>query len=54
MIDDAVFAARQIKILLYGNYKKRLPVRLFMYSESTVESVASSRQVEMKSLPMTV
>ena len=34
-------AARQLEILLYGEYKGRVPVRLFTYSKSTLESIAS-------------
>ena len=43
MMDDAIFAARQIEILYYGDCKKRIKVRLFTNSEPTLESIASSR-----------
>ena len=35
MMDDAIFAARQIETLLFGDYRKRMKVRLFIDSEST-------------------
>ena len=54
LVDDATFAARQLELLLYGDYQKRIPVKLFTDSESTLESVASSKQVVNKSLRMTV
>ena len=54
MVDDATFAARQLEVLLYGDYWGRIPVRLFTDSESTLESIASSKQVERKTLQMTV
>ena len=54
MMDDAIFAARQIETLYYGDYKKRIKVRLFTDSEPTLESIASSRQVERKTLRHTI
>ena len=54
MVDDATYAARQLEVLLYGDYRGRVPVRLFTNSESTLESIASSKQVERKQLRMTV
>ena len=49
-MDDAKYAARQIETLYYGNYKRRIKVRLFTDSEPTLESIASSKQVEIKTL----
>ena len=54
MVDDATYAARQLEVLLYGDYRGRIPVKLFTDSESTLESIASSKQVERKTLRMTV
>ena len=54
MMDDAIFAARQIEILYYGDYKKRIKVRLFTDLEPTLELIASSRQVERKTLRPTI
>ena len=54
LVDDATFAAYQLELLLYGDYKKRIPVVLFTDSESTLESIASSKQVVNKSLRMPV
>ena len=54
MVDDATFAARQQELLLYGDYKGRIPVKLFTDSESTLELIALSKQVERKTLRMMV
>ena len=54
MMDDAIFAARQIETMYYGDYKRRIKVRLFTDSEPTLESIASSRQVERKTLRPTI
>ena len=35
-MDDAIFAATQIEILYYGDYKKRMKVKLFTESEPTL------------------
>ena len=48
------FATRQLEILLYGDYNKKIKVRLFTDSESILESIASSKQVVRKTLRMTV
>ena len=53
-MDDAIFAARQIETLYYGEYKRRIKVRLFTDSEPSLESIASSRQVERKTLRPTI
>merc|ERR1711989_170095 len=37
-----------------GDYRKRLPVRIMTDSEPTLESIASTRQIERKGLRMTV
>ena len=54
MIDDAVYAARQVETLYFGDYRKRIKVRLFTDSEATLESIASSKQIERKTLRLTV
>ena len=41
-------------ILLYGDYKKRIKVHLFTDSEDTLESIASSKQIDQKTLRLTV
>ena len=41
-------------MLLFGDYKQRIPVRIFTDSEPTLESIASTKQIERKSLRMTV
>ena len=50
MVDDSVLAARQLELLLYGEVINRIPIRLYTDSESTLESVASSKQINMKTL----
>ena len=54
MMDNTIYAARQIETLYYGDYRKRMKVRLFTDSEPTLESIASSRQVERKTLRHTI
>ena len=54
LVDDAVFLVRQLEILLFGDYKGRIPVKLFTDSEPTLESIVSSKQVERKLLRMTI
>ena len=54
MLDDAVFAARQVEILLYRDFKKRVKVHLFTDMEATIESRASSKQIDRKTLRLTV
>ena len=54
LLDEAVYLARQLEILLFGEYKQRMPVRIFTDSEPTLESIASTKQIERKGLRMTV
>ena len=54
MVEDAVFTARQLEILLFGDYKKRMKVRIFTDSELTLKSIVFSKQIERKSLRLTV
>ena len=53
-MDDAIYAARQVEALYFGDYKRRIKVRLFTDSEPTLESIASSKQVERKTLRPTI
>ena len=50
MVDDSVLAARQLELLLYREVINRIPIRLYTDSESTLESVASSKQIDIKTL----
>ena len=50
MVDDSVLAARQLELLLYGEVINRIPIRLYTDCESTLESVASSKQIVTKTL----
>ena len=54
MKEDAVYTARQVEILIFGNYGRRMKIRLFTDSEATLESIASPRKVDRKILRMTV
>ena len=54
LMDDTVSLARQTECLLYGSYIGRIPVKLYTDSEPTLESIASSKQVERKLLRNTV
>ena len=50
MVDDAVLTSRQLELLLYGDVMNRIPVYLFTDLESTLESIASSKQIVTKNL----
>ena len=54
MIDELVYMARHVEILLYGDYRKRMNVRILTDSEPTLESIASTKQIERKGLRMVV
>ena len=54
LIDELVYIARQVEILLFGDYRKRMPVRVMTDSEPTLESIVSTKQIERKGLRMTV
>ena len=54
LLDEAIYTAKQLEILLFGDYSKRMPVRIMTDSEPTLESIASTRPVERKGLRMTV
>ena len=42
--------ARQLELLLYGDIFHRIPVYLYTDSESTLESIASTKQILTKTL----
>merc|ERR1712002_256857 len=54
MIDELVYMARHVEILLFGDYRKRMPVRVLTDSEPKLESIASTKQIERKGLRMTM
>ena len=54
MMEDTVYTDRQVEILIFEDYQRRIRVRLFMDSEATLESIAFSKQIERKTLRMTV
>ena len=43
-----------MELLLFGKYEQKLPVRIITDSEALLESIASTKQIERKSLRMTV
>ena len=50
MVDDTSLTSRQLELLLYGEIMNRIPVYLFTDSESTLESIASTKQITTKTL----
>ena len=50
MVDDAILTSRQLELLLYGDIMNRVSVYLFTDSESTLESIASTKQITTKTL----
>ena len=46
--------ARQVEILLFGDYRRQMKLRLFTDSEATLESITSSKQIDRKTLWITV
>ena len=54
MIDELVYMATHVEILLYGDYRQRMDVRILTDSEPTLESIASTKQIERKGLRMLV
>lgn len=43
LVEDAVFAVRQLETLLFGEYTRRIPIHLFTDLEGTLESLASTK-----------
>ena len=43
-----------MEILIFGEYQRSMKIRLFTDSEATLDSIASTRQVDRKTLRMTV
>merc|ERR1711942_418147 len=54
ILDEITYLARQIEMLMYGKYEQKIPVRIITDSEPLLESIASTKQIERKSLRMTV
>ena len=54
MVDDVIFTSRQVELLLYGDYRKGTKINLYTDSESTLQSIASSWQIEWKKWRITV
>ena len=48
LLDEVVYIARQLEILLFGEYRKRIPVRIMTDSKPTLESIASTIQIKRK------
>ena len=54
MVEGSVLVAQQLELLLYGYVLERIPEQLFTDCESTLESVASLKQISTKTLRMTI
>ena len=54
MVDEVTYAGRQIETVMFGDYKGRIPIRIYSDNEPILESIASTKQVERKNLRMTV
>ena len=54
MVDDAVFTERQTELLLFGDFQERIKIHHYTDSESTLELIASSKQIERKTLRLTI
>ena len=54
VIDEATYLARKLEILLFGDYRQQIPVMIYTDSELSLESIASTKQIERKNLRMTV
>ena len=54
MVEDTMFAARQVEILLFGDLKKHVKVIFFIDLEATLESIASSKQIDWKTIKLMV
>ena len=50
LVDDSVYLAKSIEQLIFGEKGGKIPVKLFTDSKPTLESIASSKQVERKLL----
>ena len=50
LLDDSQFFCTQLEQLLYGDYKKRIPIKLFTDSKPLLESISSTHQVEERLL----
>ena len=54
ILDEITYLARQIEMLMFGKYEQRMPVRIITDSEPLLESIASTKQIDRRSLRMTV
>ena len=50
MVDEITYMSMQIETILYGEYEKRIPVKIYTDSEPLLESIASSKQIDRKNL----
>merc|ERR1711942_332862 len=54
ILDEITYLARQIEMLMFGKYEQKIPVRIITDSEPLLESIASTKQIDRRSLRMTV
>ena len=50
LVDDSEYLAKGIEQLMFGEKRRKVPVKLFTDSRPTLESIASAKQVERKLL----
>ena len=50
MTDEITYISMQVETILYGDYQKRIPVKIYTDSEPLLESIASSKQIDRKNL----
>ena len=50
LLDDTIYLSNQLEILLFDEERGDIPVKLYTDSKPTLESIASSKQVERKLL----
>ena len=53
-VDTAVYLSAQLSLLLFGDNRSKIPVRIYTDSIPLLESIASTRQVEQKLLRNTM
>ena len=46
MLDEATYMARQIETLLFGDYRQRIPVRIYTDSEPSLENADREKESE--------
>ena len=50
LLDEITYVAKQMEMIMYGNYTGRMKVKVYTDSEPLLESVALTKQVARKGL----